>query len=189
MSEILDKDNEKKSDDKGSELRGQRSEPSPQEDQTGKLKELTEQLKVCEAKTEEYLNGWKRAQADYQNLTRRMAQHEAELIQFATEELAKELLSVIDSFDRALKVLTDEEKASSIGKGFIAICEQLTNLLKTHDVARIETVGKPLDPKAHYAVAEESRDGVASGVIVEEVSAGYRMGEKVIRPAKVKIAR
>lgn len=201
MSEPLDQDNEKKSDGEGAETRDRsdqsrtptsRSESSEQtlhEDQPKEFGELKEKLKACEAKAERYLNGWKRTQADYQNLTRRMAQHETELIRYATEEFVEELLSVSDSFDRALQILTDEEKTSGVAKGFTAIYKEFTNLLKTHDVIRIETEGKPFNPELHEPVGEEVREGVASGVIVEEVRAGYRMGEKVIRPARVKVAK
>lgn len=137
------------------------------------------------AKCEEYLNGWRRAQADYQNLVKETDLRKIEFIRYANEDLIGEILPVLDNFKIAFRQIPEAEKDSAWVVGFSYIKKQLEDVLKNHNVEEIKTVGTQFDPVEHEAIEHIQRDGVKSGEIVEERQAGYKLNGKVIQPAKV----
>ncbi len=146
-----------------------------------KKDELAELQKQCA----EYLGGWQRARADYDNLQRQTAAKISDTIKHATEEFLQELLPMVDYFNYAFKGVPEEDRDSEWLKGMEHIQTNFLRILEAHGVRQIPTVGEPFDPELHEAVEEIT--GGESGVIAEEVAAGFRLNEKVIRIAKVKI--
>ncbi len=138
---------------------------------------------------DEYLNGWKRAKADLINSKKEEARRFEEMAAFSTLRLVRELLAGMDSFELALSATKDEE----MKKGLMMIKNQFEEILKRQGVSRIEVKsGTPPDPRLHEAISEAELapdQKELEGKIVEELVAGYQMGERIIRAAKVKVGK
>lgn len=138
---------------------------------------------------DEYLNGWKRAKADLINYKKEEDRRFKEIAEFATLGLVRELLAGMDSFDLALGATKDEE----MKKGIAMIKAQFDEILKRQGVSRIVAqVGVPPDPRLHEALGEvelSAEEKELDGKITGELVAGYMLGERVIRAAKVKVGK
>jgi molecular chaperone GrpE len=150
--------------------------------------EEIDELSKCQKEREEYLDGWKRAKADLINYKKDEAKRFEAVIKFSNEALVRDLVNVLDSFDLALVVL-ENEADSKKEKGLYLIRQQLEDILKQNGLERIIiSVGQPFDPALQEAVAEVESDK-PSGTIIEEVERGYLLNGKLIRPARVKVAK
>lgn len=153
------------------------------------IKKLKEELELAKRKMDDYLNGWKRAKADYINFKRETEKREIEMIQFANAAMILEILPIYNNFKLAWRHIPEEhQKNDEWLKGIEQIKNQFATFLKNIGIEEIKTVGEKFNPEFHYAVSKEKVPGKESGTILEEVSAGYRMHDKVIEPAKVKVA-
>lgn len=153
-----------------------------------KVKRLEEDLKKCIEEKEEYLNGWKRAKADYANYKREEIERMSKIIEYKEEEMVLEILPVIDSFADAEKSMTEEDQANETIKGFIRIKNNLDNLIKKIGIEKIESLGQLFDPNFHEAVELVEAEG-ESGIVAEEILKGYMRNGRVIRPTKVKVIK
>ena len=135
-------------------------------------------------KAEEYLDGWKRAKADFLNYQKEEVERLEQISKFANEDMVKELLTVLDSFDLALANVKKEEV-----EGINLIQSQLKKVLEKNGLQRLTgTVGQEFDPVFHEAIALVDSDQESS-IVIEEVEAGYLLADKVIRPARVKVSK
>ncbi|MEK9168374.1 MAG: nucleotide exchange factor GrpE [Patescibacteria group bacterium] len=152
-------------------------------------KEIVEtELEKYQKERDEYLDGWKRAKADLINYKKDEAKRFEMMIKFANESLIKELVNVLDSFDLALISLGNDGDGK-IQKGLYLIRHQLEDALKQQGLERIiVSVGQPFDPALQEAIASIESDK-PSGMIIEEVERGYLLNGKLIRPARVKVAK
>lgn len=130
-----------------------------------------------------------RTMADFQNYRKRQEEQRRQLEIFATERMATALLPVLDNFERALASLDTGASADSIVEGLKAVDRQFRQVLENHNVSRIQSVGLPFDPEFHEALAIEESAEHENDTVVEELEPGYRMGDKVIRPARVRVSR
>jgi len=148
-----------------------------------KIQELEKKIVELQKQADEYLNGWKRAKADYLNLEREADREKMGWIRFANLELILHLIAILDGFDESIKHLPENLKNNDWAKGVLKIKEQLENFLKAQGVERINrpTGGAKFNVDEHEVV-EKKGD---KGIIVEEIQPGYKMNDKVIRPAKV----
>lgn len=147
---------------------------------------------TAEQKAEEYLNNWKRALADYDNLKRETAKEKAEMVKFAQAMSAMNFIGVYDNYKKALAHKPDAADSKSVEQWFIGvehIKKQFVEILKQLGIEEIKTVGEKFDPAMHEAVGEEAVDGGDVGKILKEVEGGYKMGEKVIKAAKVIVSK
>lgn len=144
-----------------------------------KIEELKEEL-------EETNNGWKRALADYENFKKRSEEDKKELVQYACENLILEMLPVLDNFESAYRALPKDLEGNSWAEGIGYIKDQMENVLKTNNVEAIKSEGEKFDPEIHEAI-EKVKSKNEKDIVVEEVIKGYKMGDKVIRAAKVKV--
>jgi molecular chaperone GrpE len=150
-----------------------------EESQVGSIKKLKEKLKFAEEKAKEYLDGWQRAQADFANLRRRDEDAKIEFLKFANQGLLEELIPVLDSFNIAL---------SKGHKEIEPVFKQLLSVLKSKGIEELEPLGQLFDPRFHEAIAvTETEDKNEDHKVTEVLQKGYKLGDKVIRPAKVKI--
>jgi molecular chaperone GrpE len=150
-------------------------------DDKAKIQELETKISELQKQADEYLNGWKRAKADYLNLERETDREKVGWIKFANLELILHLLAVLDSFDESIKHLPEKLKNDEWAKGILKIKEQLDNFIKAQGVERIKTIGEKFNVDEHEVV-EKRGD---KGMIIEEVQPGYKMNDKVIKPSKV----
>lgn len=130
-----------------------------------------------------------RTMADFQNFRRRNQEQVAQLRQFATENLVTTLLPVLDNFERTVAHAQQGASVEQVAAGVQAVERQLRSVLEGQNVRRIEAVGQTFDPEIHEAISMEPSPEHAANTVIVEVEAGYRMGERVIRPARVKISQ
>ncbi len=145
-----------------------------------------ERIKELERQNQEYLDGWKRAKADLINYKRDEAQRLESFAKFGNEVLISDLIAVLDSFESGLSAIAENDPAR---KGVTLIKSQLENLLEKYGLEKIQVkCGDPFDPNLEEAVGEIN-SSEPPGTIGEEVSGGYKLYNKVIRPVRVKLSK
>lgn len=144
-------------------------------------------LRAAEAAAEENLEGWKRARADFQNLETRLSDEVAGATQWGKDTVVQSLLPVADYFEAATSLVPDALKAHPWTEGILRIHQAFQSALRDHGVTPIADTGVPLDPALHEAIAEEM-SASEPGTVASIVSPGYRRGDRVLRPAKVKVS-
>ena len=132
------------------------------------------------------------AQAETQNVRRRLEQEKQTVSAYAVTSFARDILSVKDNLDRALAVIPDELRQQEAMKGLVAGLEatgrELTSVFQRHGITRVEAMGQPLDPNKHQAMVEIPSNE-APGTVVQEMQAGYMIKDRLLRPALVGVAR
>lgn len=153
-----------------------------------KLSECEKKLNEYKKKAEEYLNGWKRAKADYLNFKKEEERRKSEFVKFANLSLILELLPLRENFKKAFNHLPKELEENDWVIGIKHIKNQIDELFKKFHIEEIKTVGEKFNPERHEAVGKEKRDNLEEDTIIKEVETGYLMEGKVIKPAKVIIS-
>ena len=126
-----------------------------------------------------------RLAAEYQNFRKRTETEKQSIATYANERIAKDLLNVVDSFERAISVESADE---GFKNGVVLIYKQLMTVLGNFGVEAIESEGKEFDPNFHHAVLSEEAEGVEAGMVLMEMQKGYLLRDRVIRPAMVKVS-
>jgi len=147
--------------------------------------ELEEQLAALEAERDEHLNDLKRVAADFENYRKRVARDQESLVARAHERLVKELLPVLDDLERALSAAEEHEEAK-LEDGVRLVHRELADALQREGLAEIETNGR-FDPHVHEALLAQPSEE-EEGSVIEVVQKGYKLGDKVLRPARVVVA-
>jgi len=151
-----------------------------------KIDELTQSVDALKKQNEEYLDGWKRAKADYINFKNDQEKRSKELAQFAAYALVMQILPIAEHFRKAFGCITEELRNSEWVKGIEQIYRQLKEVLKGMGIEEMEgSVGKAFDPSCHQAIGNERRDDFDDAVVTQEVDGGYTFYGKVIVPSKV----
>src|SRR5258708_28551387 len=140
-------------------------------------------------RAEECLDLLRRTQADFVNYRRRMGQEQAEGRIAAQSALLSRLLPVLDDFGRALGAVPPELATHPWVQGLFLVARRLTTVLDQLGVRQIGAPGEPFDPRWHEAITTEARADVPEGTILQVTQPGYVLGERVIRPAQVVVAR
>ena len=154
--------------------------------------EAAEALKQTQKEDKDLLDGKARVQADFENFKKRVHKEKQETQQFATQGLARELLPVLDNFERALNHADPSkgaEELSTVLKGIQMVQRQLVDILKRAGIEGFTAKGQPFDPNKHEAVAQVPATGeIQPGTVVEEHQRGYMHHERLLRPALVVVA-
>lgn len=139
----------------------------------------------------QYLEALQRERAAFINFRRRTEQEKSETVQYATASLLKKLLPVMDDFDRALAAIPEEERKNNKWvSGVELIARKLHTVLEQEGIEPIEAQGQPFDPNLHEAVAfEDSGEGTSQDTVSEVFSKGYKLRDRILRPAMVKVTR
>jgi molecular chaperone GrpE len=137
-------------------------------------------------KADEYLALAQRTQADFENYRKRAARDAALAQDRGIAKLAKELLPAIDNLDRALKAASED--GSQLAEGIKLVHTDLLSALQRVGVEPFSPEGEPFDPQLHEAVAQQPIEGVESGIVAEVFQQGFRLGDSVLRPARVLVA-
>ena len=147
--------------------------------------ELEERLAALETERDEHLNDLKRVAADFENYRKRVARDQESLVARAHERLVKELLPVLDDLERALAAAEQHEEAK-LEEGVRLVHQELAAALEREGLAEIETNGR-FDPHVHEALLSQPSEA-EEGSVLEVVQKGYRLGDRVVRPARVVVA-
>ncbi|MDG5786532.1 nucleotide exchange factor GrpE [Evansella sp. AB-P1] len=140
-----------------------------------------------EQKLEETTNRLLRTQADYENLRRRTRLEKEADAKYRSQRLVEELLPAIDNFERALMIDAESDETKNLLQGVEMVYRQIKEALSKEGIETIETVGHSFDPHIHQAVMQVETDEYDKNVVVEELQKGYKLKDRVIRPAMVKV--
>ncbi len=163
-------------------------------DKPGKEKkivhDLEERMKKLEVSLKEAEEKAMREKAEAINYRKRKDDEMARMMKYASEDLIKEILPIVDSFERAIDMDDDnlEDEVSKFLAGFKMIYCNFVNILEKYEVKEIEAMGKEFDANFHQAVLTEPRDGVEPGIVIEVLQKGYMYKDKVLRPSMVKVS-
>lgn len=158
-------------------------------EEKNQLEELEQELEKANQRAEANLDGWRRAKADYSNLVKDQDKRRAELMAWANAAFMSEVLPIYNHFKLALAHIPETSKKESWLAGIELIGKQFKDFLNKYKIVEIKTVGENFDPNIHEALTHEEKEGFASDIIFEEVAPGYLLEDKVLIPAKVKVAK
>jgi len=138
---------------------------------------------------DDYYDRLLRKTAEFDNYRRRIAREPQQVSEAAAADLLEELLPLVDDLERALRAEPGSEGVDAYRRGVEIIHRQLVELLKKRGVRPIESVGSDFDPHFHQAVSYEPAEGRRDGEVIEEFGRGYMLGDRLLRPAMVKVAK
>lgn len=152
------------------------------------IESLHSSLEEMTAKAEEYLDGWQRARAEFANYKKRVLKENTEIHQVARGEVIKIYLDILDDLQRALDEKPSQGEGKSWAEGIELIVQKLCTRLEAEGVTPMNPLGEEFDPNIHEALMKEESDEYDSGQIIEVMQEGYWIGDKVLRPALVRVA-
>lgn len=160
------------------------SEPRP-----SRVSQLQSQVDVLMTERASLYDKLLRRQAEFDNYRKRVERERSELYQHGREDVLLQFLPVVDNFERALSSLEESEgDAEALRRGVELIHKQFKDALSKLGLEPVEAVGKTFDPHVHEAVTTEATDKHKENTVIEEFQRGYKIGDRLLRPAKVKVA-
>ncbi len=149
---------------------------------------LTESLAAAERQAKEYFDGWQRERADFANYKRRMEREIGEVKEDTRMKTLMALLPVIDDFELAISNLPEDLKGQPWLEGVMAIQRKFNRILDEYQIVILDPTGEPFDPSRHEALGMDADSEVESGHVSHTLQKGYAYGDKVLRPARVRVA-
>ena len=166
---------------------GAAQQPAPGET-APEMEALRAELDAARQEAGELRAAWQRSAADFQNYRRRSEQEREATLGLASESLIRKLLAVVDDFDRALEAMPAAPEQAGWVEGVWLVERKLRALLESEGLTPIESLGKPFDPREHEAVVHQDTDQAPDGTVIAELQRGYRLRDRVLRPALVAVA-
>lgn len=154
------------------------------------IKNLKEEITSKDKKIKDLNTALLMKDADLINYRKRKDEEVSKMLKYANEDIAKDIINVVDNFERAIKMDDDnlDDEVSKFLEGFKMIYGHLTDILNKYEIKAIDGNNKPFDPHYHQAVLTEKKEGVEPGMVIEVLQKGYLLKDKVIRPAMVKVS-
>lgn len=153
------------------------------------LQDLRQALEKARSEAEEYLSGWQRERAEFANFKKRVEREQEDSRQRITGEILTSYLGVLDDLRRALRDRPSIPEAEAWIEGIELIRQKLVSILEANGVEPVPAEGVPFDPNVHEAVTYEESGDHQSGYVIEVLQQGYRLGDRVLRPARVRVAK
>lgn len=153
------------------------------------IEQLKKELEKSLAQASEYLDGWQRSRAEFVNYKKRVEREQAQIQQVVAGNIIKRYLEILDDLDRALKNRPQSGEGATWAAGIELIYRKFFSILEAEGVKVMEAEGKIFDPTLHEAISQAEIPGYESGQIIEVIHKGYMIGERVLRPALVRVAR
>ena len=164
-------------------------EEAAEVEEVSELEALRQALEKAKAQAADYLDGWQRARAEFANYKKRNEQERQELFKLANTTLMTRLLPIFDDFERAFQTLPRSLLSFTWIDGVALIYRRLQAILEAEGLTLIETEGENFDPLLHEAVTYEENAEHQEGQVIGEVQKGYKLGDRVLRPALVRVAK
>jgi molecular chaperone GrpE len=161
-------------------------QPEETEQLQAKIEALQKHLEEAQAKAAENLDGWQRSQAEFINYKNRVQRDREQGYVSMKGDIIKKVLPILDDMERAL---ANRPVGDTWANGLELVVRKFQNMLESEGLKRIEAKGQPFDPNFHEAISSEPNEDVESGHVIEVVQNGYILGERVIRPAMVRVAQ
>jgi len=171
------------------------------------LEELKKKLEDCQKLKDEYLAGWQRARADFLNYKKEEMERIGEILKYGDLGLILKILPILDNFEISEKKLPENLKSDENIRGLLLIKKQILDFLKSQEIEEIKSVGEKFDPNFHEIIGEVSPseaslspealakeeakedEKLESRIVIEEIQKGYTIQGRLLRPAKVKVAK
>jgi molecular chaperone GrpE len=157
-------------------------------DQEERMDSLKKQLEECQAQSDNYLDQWRRAAAEFANYKKRAEREQTEVTKHCNAAVLARLLPSLDDMDRAFQNLPEDLERSPWVEGMALVHRKLHTILEQEGVRPIEAEGQRFDPVLHEAITHEPNDDVPEGDIIGEVQKGYLLNDRVLRVAKVRVS-
>jgi molecular chaperone GrpE len=157
--------------------------------QTDPVTELKNQLEAANAKATEYLDGWQRSRADFANYKKRVERDNADFSATLSASVLTRILPALDDFNLAMKNAPTEGESVKWAEGIALVHKKLNAILENEGIKRIEAEGQPFDPNVHEAVVHADSPEHESGHVIEILRQGYKLGDRILRPVLVKVAK
>ncbi len=157
------------------------------DDEVSEEADLTSKITELETEKEEIYEKMLRLQADFENFKRRAKKDRENDLKYKSQDLANEIIPILDNFERALQFEIDDDQMKSFVDGMKMIHDQLLNALKQVGVEEIKAENEMFDPQVHQAVMQVQEEGFESNQIVEVLQKGYVLKDRVLRPSMVKV--
>jgi len=154
-----------------------------------RVRDLEAELAATREEARQNHERWLRERADLENVKKRGARERAETIRFANEQILKDMLPVLDNLERAVEHARTGGDGRPLVDGVALVLKSLIDVLERHGVTRVEAKGVPFDPAHHEAMAHVPSDEHEPNVVVEEHQPGYRLNDRLLRPALVTVAK
>jgi molecular chaperone GrpE len=166
----------------------QAADANPAADEAASRAPVPDELAHARGERDDYYDRLLRQAAEFDNYRKRTERERREMARYAAADVLEALLPVVDDFERALQAEAGPD-AAAYREGVELIYKQLQDLLAKRGVTPIEAVGKPFDPQVHQAITYEPSPGHAEGEVLEVARRGYMLGDRLLRPAMVKVAK
>jgi len=163
--------------------------PIEEEAPADELSTLRGELEEWQAKANENLDGWQRARAEFANYKKRIEREKSQMRQNAAAEIIMRFLDAVDDLERALKNRPQEGDGAEWAAGVDLIYRKFLAIMEAEGVTLMPADGQFFDPNQHEAISHEDNDKFESGQIIEVVKPGYLIGDRVLRPALVRVAK
>ena len=173
--------------EKGEQVETQTDKEVPLEELS--KEELIQKLKEAEDSVKKYMDLYVRAQAEMDNLKKRLRKEKEEFLKFANEALIKELLPVVDNLENALRHAKDDNSVDALREGIELTLKGMKNVLSKAGVEEVKALGERFDPNYHHAVSQEETDQVETGTVLQELQKGYTLNQRLLRPAMVVVSK
>jgi molecular chaperone GrpE len=152
------------------------------------VESLRDRAESAEMERDKYLEMLQRSEAEFENYRKRLQQNLTEERRYAHADLARELLPVLDNLQLALNAATTRSELDALIEGVRLVQSQLLDTLRRFGVNRVDALGKSFNPDMHEAVSVEPRSDVEHGTVTQVMEPGFRLHERLLRPAKVVVA-
>ncbi|HVN53317.1 MAG TPA: nucleotide exchange factor GrpE [Anaerolineaceae bacterium] len=150
---------------------------------------MQNELAQAQRKADEFFDGWQRERADFSNYKRRVEREQSQMTQNITGNVARQYLAILDDLERALKTRPTSGEGAAWADGIELIVRKFQGILESQGIQRMDAENEMFDPARHEAISHEDSPDHQSGQIIEVVQPGYLMGDRVLRPALVRVAR
>lgn len=153
-----------------------------------KIKKLETEVETLKAENEKLKDQLLREKAELENFKKRITEEKIRERKYALSDFLMQLIDVVDTFDKAVNVKTDDEKLKKFLSGFEMVNKNFMQILEANGVKKIEALNKPFDPSVHSAIETVKVEGVEPNTVVEVIMTGYTYKDRVLRPSMVKVS-
>jgi len=153
------------------------------------VEEFQTEIEALRAQADEYLDGWQRSRAEFANYKKRTEREKEEMHAQVTGKILTHYLDIIDDLERALRDQPMESGSNAWAEGINLIYIKLKAILESEGIEPIAADGITFDPNFHEAISYEENDDHQDGQVIEVVQRGYKLGDRVLRPAMVRVAK
>ena len=150
---------------------------------------LQEENGKLKAELDDWKNAYARKNAEFQNYSKRKDKEVEDLRAYASEKIVERLLGVLDNLERGIEAANNTKDFDSLVKGVEMTLSQIHKILEAEGVTVLETTGKEFNPYEHHAMMQEESEEFGDNVVIQEFQKGYKMKDKIIRPALVKVSK